>query len=88
ALRQFVHMRALLEDDIDAALASNWDDFEDACVYQAALHVKPDAIVTNNVKDFDRSSIPVFDCQGLFDWIEEKEGISYAELAFGGGEGE
>ncbi len=41
------------------ALASPWSDFEDALVHAAALGVGADAIVTRNVKDFDRSSIDI-----------------------------
>jgi len=44
--------------------------------------VKPDAIVTSNVKDFSLSDFPVFDCDGLFEWIRRKNGISYCEIAF------
>ena len=82
-VRKSVHVSALAEKDIDAALSSNWDDFEDACVYQAALNVRPDAIVTNNPKDFALSDIPVLTAQELFDWIEKNDGVSYEKIAFG-----
>lgn len=77
----FVSACAFTDEDIDLALASNWRDFEDACVNRVAHKVKPDAIVTGNVKDFALSDFPVFDCDGLFDWIRAKDGTSYAELA-------
>ena len=44
--------------------------------------VKPDAVVTGNVKDFALSDFPVFDCDGLFEWIRSKDGVSYCEIAF------
>ena len=68
---------ALSETDVDAALDSPWSGFEDACVYQCALKVKADAIVTRNQKDFEKSSIKVFDCTGLFAYLEEEKGLVY-----------
>ena len=55
----------------------------DAGLNQVAHRVKPDAVVTGNVKDFALSDFPVFDFDGLFEWIREKDGISYCEIAFG-----
>ena len=60
------------EADVDAALDSAWDDFEDACVYQCARRLKADAIITRNQKDFARSSIKVFDCDELFAYLEKR----------------
>ena len=83
----YVHHRADGESypdhDMELALASTWRDFEDACLNQVAHRVKPDAVVTGNVKDFALSDFPVFDCDGLFEWIRKKDGISYCEIAFG-----
>ena len=81
-LRKFVRVCSFTEDDIDAALASTWGDFEDSCINQIAHKVKPDAVVTGNLKDFALSDFPVFDCDNLFAWIERKYGVSYTELAF------
>tara|TARA_R110002124_G_scaffold280490_2_gene453787 strand:- start:26738 stop:27157 length:420 start_codon:yes stop_codon:yes gene_type:complete len=49
--------RAVLED----ALESGFKDFEDAVLYQVAIHNKLDAILTRNRKDFTSSSIPAYD---------------------------
>ena len=81
-LRGFVNACSFTEEDVDQALASTWSDFEDACINQAAHKVKPDAVVTGNVKDFALSDFPVFDCDGLFEWLHEKDGVSYCEIAF------
>lgn len=81
-LRGFVNACSLTGEDVDLALASTWRDFEDACINQAAHKVKPDAVVTDNVKDFVLSDFPVFDCDGLFEWLQEKDGVSYCEIAF------
>ncbi|RDB61939.1 PIN domain nuclease [Gordonibacter sp. 28C] len=80
--RQFVRVCSLTEADVDAALDSTWNDFEDACVYQCALKLKADAIITRNQKDFERSSIKVFDCDELFAYLAEEKGLTYEEIPF------
>lgn len=79
-VRQFIRICPLTEADVDAALDSTWDDFEDACVYQCALRLKADAIVTCNQKDFEKSSIKVFDCGELFAYLAEEKGLTYEEI--------
>ena len=81
-LRTFAKACDFTGEDIDLALASTWRDFEDACINQVAHKVKPDAVVTGNVKDFALSDFPVFDCDGIFEWIANKDGVSYCEMAF------
>ena len=77
-LREAVRISALTEEDIDAAIASTWEDFEDACVHQAALKVKADVLVTRNKADFARSYMPALDCEELFAKIRAEQGIDYA----------
>lgn len=48
--------RAVLED----AAASKFNDFEDAVLHSAAVHAGAEYIVTRNVGDFKKSSLPVF----------------------------
>lgn len=79
--RNSVHIAALGEADIDAVLASDWEDLEDACVYQAAREVRADAIITRNQKDFEKSSIPVFDCNEFFEWMKQTYGVEYENIA-------
>lgn len=45
---------------LEGALESNFTDFEDAVLHQAALNVNADGIVTRNAGDFKRAAIPVF----------------------------
>lgn len=45
---------------IESALALDFNDFEDAVIYEAACHVGADAIVTRNQKGFKKSGIPVY----------------------------
>ena len=81
-MRKHVHICSLNEADVDAVLDSTWGDFEDACVCQSALKLKEDAIVTRNQKDFEKSSLRVFDCEEFFDHLAEDKGLAYEEIAF------
>jgi hypothetical protein len=45
---------------LESALASDFADFEDAVVYQAACHAGAQAIVTRNLKDFQGAGLPVY----------------------------
>ena len=45
---------------LEGALESNFRDFEDAVLHQAALNVNADGIVTRNAGDFKRATIPVY----------------------------
>ena len=74
------HVSPLDEGNAKSALFSSWTDFEDACVYQAALRVKADAIITRNKRDFEKSSLKVFDCDELFEYLREEKGLSYEEI--------
>lgn len=80
-LRQHVRVGSLSEAEIDDALESPWEDFEDACVYQTAVALNVDVIISRNQKDFSRSSIKVMDCQEFFAFLEEKHGLAYEEIA-------
>lgn len=48
--------RMVLED----AVASKFTDFEDAVLHEAACHVGARMIVSRNVKDFQKASLPVY----------------------------
>ena len=77
SMLECVHLCPLAEEHARAALDSTWPDLEDACVYQAALAIKADAIITRNQADFERSSIRVFSCDELFAWLAAERGITY-----------
>ncbi|NHM13973.1 type II toxin-antitoxin system VapC family toxin [Xiamenia xianingshaonis] len=79
--RRFIRVCSLTEADVDEALDSSWTDFEDACVYQCALRLKADAIITRNQKDFAKSSIKVFGAAGLFAYLEQEKGLAYDYIA-------
>ena len=45
---------------LENALSSNFTDFEDAVIHEAARHSGANCIVTRNIKDFSLSKLPVF----------------------------
>lgn len=57
--RQLSQITTADERVVDAALASSFDDYEDALQYYSALTRNVDVIVTRNKKDFMSASIPV-----------------------------
>lgn len=76
----FVRIVPIGQGEIQSALDSDWNDFEDACVYQAARSVKADAIITRNRKDFEKSHIKVFGCDGFFEWLKNAMNVEYTEM--------
>ena len=58
-LMQIVDVVPALKSDINAALTSDFPDFEDAVQAACAARVKADYIVTRNVRDFKNSPAPV-----------------------------
>ena len=47
-------------EDIYYAISSNISDFEDAVMVETAIRSKIDCIVTRNIKDYAKSSIPIY----------------------------
>ena len=68
------------EHDIESALESSWPDFEDACLYQCAKKLHACAIITRNRADFERSTIPVYDCAEFFAHLKDAHGLVYEEI--------
>lgn len=81
-LRRNLHICNVGEREVDAALASPWEDFEDALVYEAAASIGASAIVTRNARDFARSPIPALDANGFFSWMEETRNLSFEEITW------
>jgi len=77
-LRECIHVYRVGEQEIDAALISNWTDLEDACLYQAALNMKAGFIITRNQQDFSLSSIKALDATEFFKYLEEHKSMMYA----------
>lgn len=79
SVRKAVRVSMMGESEIDKALSSTWEDFEDAVVYQAACSASPEVFITSNKDDFVLSDIPVRTPEELFDWLEKERGIVYVK---------
>ncbi|MEY4992411.1 MAG: hypothetical protein RI948_1292 [Bacteroidota bacterium] len=56
-----IHVLAMDQKQVLAALESKFTDFEDALQYFSAVNSnKIDAIITRNIKDYKKSALPVF----------------------------
>lgn len=82
-LRAFINVFATSGNEVDRMLAEAWDDPEDSLLFEAALSMRADAIITRNQKDFESSLVKVLDCNRFFDWVKESCGIDYGEVAIG-----
>ncbi|MCL1891511.1 MAG: PIN domain-containing protein [Coriobacteriia bacterium] len=81
-LRKCVRVFKSGEQEIDAALESTWTDLEDACLYQAALSLKADFIITRNQQDFSLSSIRALNADEFFEYLAEHKNLSYEAFDF------
>ena len=81
-LRKSVGVLPITQREVDLALDSGWEDFEDSALHQAAVNNGASAIVTRDARGFERSAIPVFDPEEFFEWMERKNGIAYEEITF------
>ena len=90
-MRTFVNVHAVSDREVDRMLAASWKDPEDSLIFESALEMRADAIVTRNQKDFEKSSIRVFDCEEFFDhlaedcdeffvWMRKDFGLDYEEV--------
>lgn len=79
-LRTFINVFATSDREIDAMLASAWKDPEDFLLYEIALQLKADAVISRNQSDFPESLIPVMNCEEFFAWMEQTQGLAYGEI--------
>ncbi len=61
-LNQHIQILPVTEKEIQHALSSNHQDFEDSIQIFTALNGNIDYIVTRNIKDFKNSPVPTFTC--------------------------
>lgn len=79
ALKKMLHIHATDEEDWDRVACSTFDDLEAAFVFQTAVCVKADAIISRDKAGFTKSSIKVMDCVELFQELVD-QGTEYAEV--------
>ena len=76
-LRTFVEVHSSGPEEIDLMLASTWNDPEDALIYEAALQLQADAIITRNRSDFEGCAVKTLDCNELFSYLETSYDLAY-----------
>lgn len=81
-LRTFVEVFAAGGAEIDRMLASAWKDPEDALMFESALSLKADAIITRNAKDFESSLVRAMTAREFFNWLRDEKGVDYQEVVF------
>lgn len=62
--KALIEVVAVGDKVIELALTSDIHDFEDAVQYYAAIESQAAAIVTRNLKDYKKASIPVMTAEG------------------------
>lgn len=81
-LRIFVNVFAASEREVDLMLAASWHDPEDYLLYEIALALRADALITRNQPDFPQGLVPVMDCDEFFQWMRDMHGLDYGEIEF------
>lgn len=81
ALRTFIDVYAVSSSEVDRMLASAWSDPEDALIFESALKMRADAIISRNQKDFESDLIKVVDCTEFFDWMKKEFDLDYEDIA-------
>ena len=59
-LRKIVTIGTPMPEDVESALTSGWNDFDDALQHFCALRENCDSIITRNKKDYMASELPVY----------------------------
>lgn len=79
-LRTFINVCAATDREVDNMLAATWSDPEDELLFEMALKIHADAIITRDANHFETDAIKVMNCDEFFAWLQEEQGISYAEI--------
>ena len=81
-LRIFVNVFAASEREVDLMLAASWHDPEDYLLYEIALALRADVLITRNQPDFPQGLVPVMNCDEFFQWMRDTHGLDYGEIEF------
>ena len=79
-LRTFVEVFAVGGGEVDRMLASSWGDPEDALMFESALSIRADAVITRNADDFENDLVPAMSCGEFFDHLRDTYGMDYREV--------
>ena len=82
-LKSYDHFNVCSVDKSTLAKAAElyWPDFEDCLISVCADKVGADAIITREVKGFERSSVPACSPTELFEMLQAR-GIQYDQVPF------
>jgi predicted nucleic acid-binding protein len=72
-LRQLLTVLNVDDMIIKKALESEFKDFEDAVQYYTAMENNMDCIITRNIDDYKKSTIPVYTPSALLKILEKKD---------------
>lgn len=70
-LFKFVGVVVVTPEDIHAAFALDWKDFEDSVQYAVATSNNFDGIVTRNMQGFDGNGVKIFTPEEICKYVEE-----------------
>jgi len=70
-LFEFVSVIEVTADDIHAAFALNWKDFEDSVQYAVAKSNNFDGIVTRNMQGFADDAVKIFTPEEICKYVEK-----------------
>lgn len=76
-IRPIVNVASVTANETDKILETTWKDPEDALLFEIALKLHADAIITSNAKDFESDAIRVLSADEFFETLLEEEGLSY-----------
>ena len=80
-LRTFVNVFPVSDREIDKMLSSSWKDPEDRLLFEVALTLKANCLVTRNQSDFESNLVPILNCDELFNWLKSTFDLDYEEVA-------
>ncbi len=85
-LRTFVQVHGLDASQIDRVLATSWRSPAHSLLFEAAMDLRADFVVTRDASAFESNLVKTTDPRGVFAWLEENfelvyddEGIEPAE---------
>jgi len=67
---QVVSIVSVSEQEINMALALEWNDFEDSVQYSAAMLNEMDGLVTRNPNDYKQSRLPIWLPEQILDKLK------------------
>ncbi len=76
-LRTFVQIHGLDASRIDRVLATQWKNPMLSLLFEAAMDLRVDFVVTHNTSGFESNLVKVVEPRGVFEWLEEERELAY-----------